>query len=114
LPSDTYYSRKDNIEANKVIFLCIQIQCKSTWGLIPKIISSLASLKLEVIDNRSWHPRGVDSTLMTEIFVEDDFFLCEDELEKGRFVEDRIAEVNDKMVNAIRQPVRLAGHLFFC
>ena len=51
---------------------------------------------------------------MTEIFVEDDFFLCEDELEKGRFVEDRIAEVNDKMVNAIRQPVRLAGHLFFC
>ena len=103
---------KENIEANKVIFLCIQIQCASTWGLIPKIISSLTKLKLEVIDNRSWHPRGVDSTLMTEIFVQDDHFLEEDELEKGAFVDDRIADVNDKIVQAIRQPVRSVAHVF--
>ena len=106
LASGTYHSRQENIEANKIIFLCIQIQCASKWGLIPKIISSITSLKLEVIDNRSWHTRGVDSTLMTEIFVEDDFFLRKDDEEKGRVIEDRIAEVNDKMVEAIRQPVR--------
>merc|ERR1719310_638585 len=41
---------------------------------------------------------------MTEIFVEDDFFLRKDDEEKGRVIEDRIAEVNDKMVEAIRQP----------
>jgi len=95
---------RENIEANKIVFLCIQIQCASKWGLIPKIISSITSLKLEVIDNRSWHTRGVDSTLMTEIFVEDDYFLRDDEEEKGRVIEDRIAEVNDKMMIAIRQP----------
>ena len=73
------------------------------------MISSLTALKLEVIDNRSWHPRGVDSTLMTEIFVEDDFFLRTDDEEKGRVIEDRITEVHDEMVKAIRQPVRCFG-----
>jgi len=96
----------DNIDANKVIFLCIQIQCASTWGLIPKIISTLTSLKLEVIDNRSWHPRGVDSTLMTEIFVQDDCFLkCLDEEAANKTIDERIAEVSDTMTTAIRQPV---------
>ena len=99
-------SFQENIEANKIIFLCIQIQCASTWGLIPKIISTLTSLKLEVIDNRSWHPRGVDSTLMTEIFVQDDCFLhCSDEESHTKSIDDRIAEVNEAMTKAIRQPV---------
>lgn len=98
---------QEHIEANKIVFLCIQIQCASTWGLIPKIISTLTSLKVEVIDNRSWHPRGVDSTLMTEIFVQDDCFLhMKDEESGGKTIEDRIAEVNEAMSKAIRQPVR--------
>jgi hypothetical protein len=94
-----------NIEANKIVFLCIQIQCASTWGLIPKIISTLTSLKLEVIDNRSWHPRGVDTTLMTEIFVEDDCFLhCSDEEAHVKSIDDRIEEVTATMTKSIRQP----------
>ena len=57
-----------------------------------------------MIDNRSWHPRGVDSTLMTEIFVEDDFFLnCTDE-EAHITIDHRIAEVTNAMSEAIRQP----------
>lgn len=104
---------RERIEANKVIFLCIQIQCASTWGLIARIISKLGSLGLEVIDNRSWHPRGVDSTLMTEIFVEDEFFLRAGDEEMNKTIDDRIAEVNESMVVAIKQPVRLAlMHLF--
>ena len=95
---------RERIEANKVIFLCIQIQCASTWGLIPRIISKLGSLGLEVIDNRSWHPRGVDSTLMTEIFVEDDFFLRASDEETNKTIEERIAEVNESMMVAIKQP----------
>jgi hypothetical protein len=97
---------RENIKANKVVFLCIQIQCASTWGLIPKIISTLTALKVEIIDNRSWHPRGVDSTLMTEIFVQDDCFLrmTEDAEGQAKSVEDRIAEVNEAMTKAIRQP----------
>eukprot|EP00584_Thalassiosira_punctigera_P009402 CAMPEP_0172543510 /NCGR_PEP_ID=MMETSP1067-20121228/13882_1 /TAXON_ID=265564 ORGANISM="Thalassiosira punctigera, Strain Tpunct2005C2" /NCGR_SAMPLE_ID=MMETSP1067 /ASSEMBLY_ACC=CAM_ASM_000444 /LENGTH=824 /DNA_ID=CAMNT_0013329939 /DNA_START=341 /DNA_END=2815 /DNA_ORIENTATION=+ len=104
-PEDQEKRMKENIKANKIVFLCIQIQCASTWGLIPKIISTLTSLKVEVIDNRSWHPRGVDSTLMTEIFVQDDFFLnLPDEESDAKSIEDRVEEVNEAMKKAIRQP----------
>ena len=64
-------------------------------------------MKVEIIDNRSWHPRGVDSTLMTEIFVQDDFYmrLTEDAEGQAKTVDERIAEVNEAMTKAIRQPV---------
>ncbi|KAL7533649.1 hypothetical protein ACHAXR_005367 [Thalassiosira sp. AJA248-18] len=104
-PEEQEKRLRENIEANKIVFLCIQIQCASTWGLIPKIISTLSSLKLEVIDNRSWHPRGVDSTLMTEIFVQDDCFLGKvDEEAQGKTIDERIEEVHELMDKAIRQP----------
>lgn len=108
-PEEQEKRLRENIEANKVIFLCIQIQCASTWGLIPKIISTLSKLGLEVIDNRSWHPRGVDSTLMTEIFVEDDMFLHQGEPGEGDeehvlTVDERIEAVNEAMTTSIRQP----------
>ena len=95
---------QEQIRANKIVFLCIQIQCSSTWGLIPKIISTLSKLNVEVIDNRSWHPRGVDTTLMTEIFVEDDYFLSAGE-EETLGIDERIAQVSEAMTTAIRQPV---------
>lgn len=104
-PAEQEKRLMDNIDANKIIFLCIQIQCASTWGLIPKIISTLTSLDLEVIDNRSWHPRGVDATLMTEIFLQDDWFLqSKDEEAQSKTIDERIAEVNETMTKAIRQP----------
>ena len=106
-PEEQEKRLRERIEANKIIFLCIQIQCASKWGLIPKIISTLTSLGLEVIDNRSWHPRGVDSTLMTEIFVEDDFFLRHGDEEGSKTIDERIAEVSESMTAAIRQPVRI-------
>jgi len=71
--------------------------------LIPRIISTLTSLKLEVIDNRSWHPRGVDSTLMTEIFLQDDCFLKGKDEEGQKTIDERIAEVHETMTKAIRQ-----------
>ncbi|KAL7520783.1 hypothetical protein ACHAWX_005495 [Stephanocyclus meneghinianus] len=103
-PEEQEKRLRERIEANKIIFLCIQIQCASKWGLIPKIISTLTSLGLEVIDNRSWHPRGVDSTLMTEIFVEDDYFLRYGDEEGSKTIDERIAEVSESMTAAIRQP----------
>ena len=57
-----------------------------------------------MIDNRSWHPRGVDTTLMTEIFVEDDYFLTAHE-EEVQTIEERIAQVSEAMTTAVRQPV---------
>ena len=105
-PEEQEKRLRERIEANKIIFLCIQIQCASTWGLIPKTIGKLGSLGLEVIDNRSWHPRGVDSTLMTEIFVEDDFFLRASDVEGNKTIDERIANVSEAMIAAINQPVR--------
>mmetsp|Transcript_29294 Transcript_29294/g.49924 ORF Transcript_29294/g.49924 Transcript_29294/m.49924 type:complete len:806 (+) Transcript_29294:129-2546(+) len=102
-PQELEATLREQIRANKIVFLCIQIQCSSTWGLIPKIISTLSKLKVEVIDNRSWHPRGVDTTLMTEIFVEDDYFLSASE-EETLTIEERIAQVSEAMTKAIRQP----------
>lgn len=71
-----------------------------------------------MIDNRSWHPRGVDTTLMTEIFVQDESFLKDgDEEAPSKTIDDRIAEVNDKMITAIRQPVSILVHtipIFSC
>ena len=73
------------------------------------MISKLTALQLEVIDNRSWHPRGVDSTLMTEIFVQDDTFLnIMDEEASSMTIDERIDEVSEEMKKAIRQPVRLS------
>lgn len=104
---------REQIKANKIVYMCIQIQSASTWGLIPRMIGTLSTLKLEVIDNRSWHPRGVDSTLMTEIFVEDDHFLFinvgdGDDLESHpvdkKAIDGRIGEVGEAMKKAIRQP----------
>jgi len=103
-PEEQEKQLRDNIDANKIIFLCIQVQCSSTWGLIPKIISTLTTLKVEVIDNRSWHPRGVDSTLMTEIFVQDNYFLHLTDEETSKTVDERIDEVHEAMNKAIRQP----------
>jgi Kef-type K+ transport system membrane component KefB len=102
-PEEIEADLRAHIKANKIVFLCIQIQCSSTWGLIPKIISTLSKLNVEVIDNRSWHPRGVDTTLMTEIFVQDDYFLTANE-EEIKSIDERIAEVSEVMTTAIRQP----------
>lgn len=107
-PEEQEKRLRERIEANKIIFLCIQSQCASTWGLIPRIISKLGLLGLEVIDNRSWHPRGVDATLMTEIFVEDDFFLKQGSDEEGNItIDERIDQVTEAMKSAIKQPVRV-------
>ena len=48
----------------------------------------------------------VDTTLMTEIFVEDDYFLSASE-EESMTIEERIAQVSEAMTKAIRQPVSL-------
>jgi len=103
-PEDEEQHLRDQIEANKVIFLCIQIQCASSWGLTSKIISAVTSLGLEIIDNRSWHPRGADSTLTTEIFAQDDCFNQDADKDMNKSIADRLVQVNQSIFGSIRQP----------
>jgi Kef-type K+ transport system membrane component KefB len=91
------------IEEHRAVFLCIQTQSDSAWGLIPRIMQKLAALKLDIIDYRSWHPRGINTTLVNEIYAKDVLLLTK----KGgaqELLEERIAEVQAVLEKAIGQP----------
>jgi len=60
---------KKSILEQTAIFACIQMHCQSRWGLLPNIMAEMKKNSLEVIDHRSWHARGMDSTLVNEIYV---------------------------------------------
>ena len=53
------------------LFLSIQIRSPNQWGLQETIGSVVQRLELSVVDHRSWHPRGANSTVITELYVED-------------------------------------------
>lgn len=46
------------IKSDRAVFLVIQTQSESRWGLLLSLMSTLGKLGLDVIDHRSWHPRG--------------------------------------------------------
>mmetsp|Transcript_9957 Transcript_9957/g.14561 ORF Transcript_9957/g.14561 Transcript_9957/m.14561 type:complete len:85 (-) Transcript_9957:758-1012(-) len=62
---------RENILNDTTLFLCIQIQCKSVWGILPMILTACQRLGLETIDNRSCHPRGIDTTMVNKIYASD-------------------------------------------
>ena len=77
-----YYNRKseaflesllDEKDADGKIplYLAIQVRTPNQWGLQETIQSALKRAGLVVIDHRSWHPRGMDADVMTELYVED-------------------------------------------
>ena len=93
----------EGIKNNTACFLCIQTQSNSAWGLLPKIMNALSTLKLEVIDHRSWHPRGVDTTAVNEIFVRDNID-NDSEVPMAEKLNSRIDEVRTAINDIIDQP----------
>ena len=69
----SYKDKEDQLRKgilnDTTVFLCIQTQSESSWGLLTKLITTMQGIGIEVIDHRSWHPRGIDSTLVNEVFV---------------------------------------------
>lgn len=51
--------------------MVIQCRCKISWGLQDKLSKCIQSMGLSEIDHRSWHPRGTDAVVVTEIYVQD-------------------------------------------
>jgi Kef-type K+ transport system membrane component KefB len=51
------------------VFLVIQTQSESTWGLLINIMGVLGSKGLDVIDHRAWSPRGINTTLVNEVYA---------------------------------------------
>ena len=53
------------------LYLVIQARTGLLWGLSVIFDKELDELGLVVIDHRSWHPRGLDAVVVSEIYVED-------------------------------------------
>lgn len=93
---------EEGIRNHTVVFLCIQTQSESTWGLMHRLMAKVAKLGLEVIDHRAWSPRGVSTTLVNEVYVKDNL-----EIQKGQsrdFLNARIKEIHDELEKTINQP----------
>jgi hypothetical protein len=70
-------------------------------------MNAMQKLGLEIIDHRSWHPRGINTTLVNEIYCKGN--IDPDEVMNDADVMDtKIAEVKTMLLEAIDQPVRLS------
>eukprot|EP00522_Entomoneis_paludosa_P012811 CAMPEP_0172442126 /NCGR_PEP_ID=MMETSP1065-20121228/2596_1 /TAXON_ID=265537 /ORGANISM="Amphiprora paludosa, Strain CCMP125" /LENGTH=819 /DNA_ID=CAMNT_0013191851 /DNA_START=224 /DNA_END=2683 /DNA_ORIENTATION=+ len=91
------------IRNQTAVFLCIQTQSEGRWGLMHNLMSQLAKLGLEVIDHRAWHPRGIETTLVNEIYAKDQ--IERDEKRSSQEVlEARMEEVRGVLEKTINQP----------
>lgn len=102
-PEEREHKLMEEIQRQRAVFLCIQTQSESAWGLMPRIMQTLSNLSLDIIDHRSWHPRGIDTTLVNEIYVKDVLKL-EKKGEAQQRLKERIDEIRQALEDTIRQP----------
>jgi hypothetical protein len=62
---------EEDLDGKTPLYLAIQTRTPNQWGLQETIHSAVGRAGLIVIDHRSWHPRGLDAIVMTELYVED-------------------------------------------
>mmetsp|Transcript_27971 Transcript_27971/g.42849 ORF Transcript_27971/g.42849 Transcript_27971/m.42849 type:complete len:809 (+) Transcript_27971:202-2628(+) len=60
---------RHGIKKGKTVFVCIQTQSDSRWGLLHELMNTMNKNGLDIIDHRSWHPRGVNTTLVNEVYA---------------------------------------------
>lgn len=68
IPDDQAKKEKDEVQA----YFMLQLRTPVVWGLQQKFSSLSDSLGLYIIDQRQWHPRGIDAFVITEIYVRDE------------------------------------------
>lgn len=86
---------EEGLKNETTVFLCIQTQSATSWGLLGKMMETMQKLKLEMIDHRSWHPPG-DDTLVNEVFVKDMVM-------DATAIKARMDEIGQAMSNTIKQ-----------
>lgn len=64
-------SLQAGIASHSILFLCIQTQSKSKWGLLQTIMNGLKECGLEEIDHCSWHPWSAKAVMVNEIHARD-------------------------------------------
>mmetsp|Transcript_9262 Transcript_9262/g.20862 ORF Transcript_9262/g.20862 Transcript_9262/m.20862 type:complete len:818 (-) Transcript_9262:112-2565(-) len=90
------------IRNQTAVFLCIQTQSEAKWGLMHNLMAQLAKSGLEVIDHRAWHPRGIDSTLVNEIYAKDILKRTEDKA-TNELLDVRMEEIRVALEGVINQ-----------
>lgn len=93
---------KEDIMNKRAVFLCIQTQSSSRWGLLNDMMKTMARLGLDVIDHRAWHPRGINTTLVNEVYAKDVLNITE----KGtsqQLLETRLKEIENALEECISQ-----------
>lgn len=82
-------SLEEGIRQQTTVFYCLQLKTSPAWGIQAKIIEALASLQLDVVDYRSWHPRH-SPLLINEIYAKDLSLTTNDKVEIVKIVDQRV------------------------
>merc|ERR1712151_530005 len=64
-------------------------------------MNTMGKLKLEIIDHRTWNPRGINTTLVNEIYAKDFIVVTEDDEQS---LNDRLLEIQKALLETIKQP----------
>jgi hypothetical protein len=91
------------IRNQRAVFLCIQTQSEASWGLLHLMMATVAKLGLDIIDHRSWHPRGINTTLVNEIYCKDKIAITGRGLAQS-VLEERMQEIKEALEKTIKQP----------
>jgi len=92
-----------DIRNERVVFLCVQTQSNARWGLMHDLMRVMADLGLDVIDHRAWHPRGIDTTLVNEVYLKDNIAMDGGSTMQS-ILDKRIEEVTAALEMCINQP----------
>eukprot|EP00558_Chaetoceros_sp_UNC1202_P006423 CAMPEP_0197244998 /NCGR_PEP_ID=MMETSP1429-20130617/9929_1 /TAXON_ID=49237 /ORGANISM="Chaetoceros sp., Strain UNC1202" /LENGTH=745 /DNA_ID=CAMNT_0042705431 /DNA_START=63 /DNA_END=2300 /DNA_ORIENTATION=+ len=87
---------KNGILKGSTVFFCVNTTSHAAWGTLPKLMSTLFGLQLDVIDHRSWHSRFED-TVVNEVYVKAD-------LPGGTDIQEHTQTIFDAVHQAIDQP----------
>jgi len=85
------------------VFLVIQTQSDSRWGLLMRIMNIMGKKGLEVIDHRAWSPRGIHTTLINEVYARTKLAVASDQTSQ-QALEALIENIKEALEKEINQP----------
>lgn len=109
--------KKENTITKDSKFWCLQTQSESKWGLLHGVMNCVFQLELEVIDHRSWHPRGGHTTLVNEMYVRDlrvtnpsveEEDNDEEKKNDDNLADQRAEEIRKALYDCVQQPEKAA------
>lgn len=92
----------ESIRNKSEVFLVIQTQSESSWGLLMRIMDVIGAANLDVIDHRAWSPRGINTTLVNEVYAKCPL-VCNEHESPARALNVLIGDITMKLQGVIDQ-----------